>query len=212
MSLGTVQTLFILDEMDKDNMVAVPMSWYSGWSYKDVDRGLVIEFGSQYCADGMNAVDWSLANLGDIKTVGIMGFAGDYGSDWAAGVAKAAEANGLTVAWTYTPPSTEFDVAQAVGLMVTQPVDAYFPAINAGFMAQVAGGAAQQGITPFAILAGPSFNDAFVQEGFALKGLFESGLIYAMGLGVAPYEADTPGHAVMRATMSQIVDLSLIHI
>ena len=90
--------------------------------------------------------------------------------------------------------------------MVTQPVDAYFPAINAGFMAQVAGGAAQQGITPFAILAGPSFNDAFVQEGFALKGLFESGLIYAMGLGVAPYEADTPGHAVMRATMSQIVD------
>ena len=206
MSLGTVQTLFILDEMDKDNMVAVPMSWYSGWSYKDVDRGLGIEFGSQYCADGMNAVDWSLANLGDIKTVGIMGFAGDYGSDWAAGVAKAAEANGLTVAWTYTPPSTEFDVAQAVGLMVTQPVDAYFPAINAGFMAQVAGGAAQQGITPFAILAGPSFNDAFVQEGFALKGLFESGLIYAMGLGVAPYEADTPGHAVMRATMSQIVD------
>ena len=206
MSLGTPQTLFILDEMDKDNMVGAPMSWYSGWSYKNVDKGLVIEFGSQYCADGMNAVDWSLANLGDIKTIGIMGFAGDYGSDWAAGVAKAAEANGLEVAWTYTPPSTEFDVAQAVGLMVTQPVDAYYPAINAGFMAQVAGGAAQQGITPFAILAGPSFNDAFVQEGFALKGLFESGAIYAMGLGVAPYEADTPGHAVMRATMGQIVD------
>ena len=96
-----------------------------------------------------------------------MGFAGDYGSDWAAGVTKAAEANGLTVAWTYTPPSTEFDVAQAVGLMVTQPVDAYYPAISAGLMAQVAGGAAQQGLTPFAILAGPSYNDAFVQEGFA---------------------------------------------
>ena len=48
--------------MDKDNMVAVPMSWYSGWSYKNVDKGLVIEFGSQYCADGMNAVDWSLEN------------------------------------------------------------------------------------------------------------------------------------------------------
>ena len=206
MSLGTVQTLFILDEMDADNMIAVPMSWWSGWSYKEKDKGLVIEFGSQYCADGMNAVDWSLANLGEIKTIGIMGFAGDYGSDWAAGVAKAAEANGLEVAWTYTPPATEFDVAQAVGLMVTQPVDAYYPAINAGFMAQVAGGAAQQGITPFAMLAGPSFNDAFVQEGFALKGLFESGAIYAMGLGAAPYEADTPGHAAMRATMSQITE------
>ena len=38
------------------------MSWYSGWSYKSVDKGLVIEFGSAYCADGMNAVDWAADN------------------------------------------------------------------------------------------------------------------------------------------------------
>ena len=62
MSLGTPQTVFILDNMDSDNMIAAPMSWYSGWSYKSVDKGLVIEFGSAYCADGMNAVDWALAN------------------------------------------------------------------------------------------------------------------------------------------------------
>ncbi len=207
MSLGTPQTLFILDEMDKDDMIGVPMSWWSGWSYKAADKGLIIEFGSQYCADGMNAIDWSLANINPgIKTVGIMALAGDYGSDWAAGVTKAAEANGIEVAWAYIPPGTEFDVAQAVGLLVTQPVDAYFPAVGPTQMAQIAGGAAQQGITPLAILAGPSYNSAFVQEGFALKGLFESGAIYAMGLGVAPYEADTPGHAIMRATLSQIVD------
>ena len=201
MSLGTPQTLFILDEMDKDNMVAAPMSWYSGWSYKSVDKGLVVEFGSAYCADGMNAVDWALANLPvDIKTIGIMGGAGDYGSDWAAGVKYAAERNGLTVAWEYVPPSTEFDVAQAVGLMVTQPVDAYFPAVGPTQMAQVAGGAFQQGLTPIAMMAAPSYNDAFVAEGFALKPLFESGTMYNMAW-VAPYEADTPAHATMRATM-----------
>ena len=56
----------------------------------------MVEFGSAYCAQGMNAVDWALANLPvDIKTIGIMGGAGDYGSDWAAGVKIAAEANGL---------------------------------------------------------------------------------------------------------------------
>ena len=204
MSLGTVQTLFILDEMDKDNMVAAPMSWYSGWSYKSVDKGLVIEFGSAYCADGMNAVDWALANLPvDIKTIGIMGGAGDYGSDWAAGVQYAAEKNGLTVAWEYVPPSTEFDVAQAVGLMLTQPVDAYFPAIVPSQMAQVAGGAAQQGVTPIAMLAAPAFNDAFVQEGFALKGLFESGAIYTMAW-VAPYEFNSAAHATMRATFASM--------
>ena len=82
MSLGTPQTLFILDEMDKDNLIAAPMSWYSGWSYKSVDKGLVIEFGAAYCADGMNSVDWALANYPvDVKTIGIMGYAGDYGGD-----------------------------------------------------------------------------------------------------------------------------------
>ena len=168
MSLGTPQTLFILDELDKDNTIAAPMSWWSGYAYKDADKGLIVEFGAAYCAQGMNSVDWALNNLPvDIKTIGIMGFAGDYGGDWASGVAKAAAANGLDVAWSYVPPAPEFDVAQAVGLMVTQPVDAYFPALGPNQMAQVAGGAFQQGLTPIAMMASPSFNDAFVQEGFA---------------------------------------------
>ena len=55
---------------------------------------------------------------------------------------------------------------------------------------------------------GTSYNDAFVAEGSAVKGLFESGLIYAMSFGVAPYEADTVGHQTMRATLSQITDSS----
>ena len=204
MSLGTNQTLFILDEMDKDNMVAAPMSWYSGWSYKSLDRGLVVEFGAAYCADGMNALDWAIASLPvDIKTIGIMGFAGDYGGDWAQGIKYAAERNGITVAWEYLPPTLEFDVAQAVGLMVTQPVDAYFPAVGPGEMAQVAGGAFQQGLTPIAMMAAPSYNDAFVQEGFPLKPLFESGSMYSMAW-VAPYEADTAAHATMRATFAQM--------
>jgi ABC-type branched-subunit amino acid transport system substrate-binding protein len=204
MSLGTPQTLFILDEMDKDNVIGAPMSWYSGWSYKSVDKGLVVEFGSAYCADGMNALDWAMASLPvDIKTIGIMGFAGDYGTDWANGIKYAAEKAGVTVAWEYLPPTLEFDVAQAVGLMVTQPVDAYFPAVGPTQMAQVAGGAFQQGLTPIAMLAAPSYNDAFVQEGFALKPLFESGSMYTMAW-VAPYEADTPAHATMRATLAQM--------
>ena len=36
-------------------------------------------------------------------------------------------------------------------------------------MAQVAGGAFQQGLTPIAMMAAPSYNDAFVAEGFALN-------------------------------------------
>ena len=208
MSIGTPQTVFILDELDADNMVTAPMSWYSGWSYKSVDRGLVVEFGSAYCADGMNAADWIADNNPlptPIGTIGIIAYQGDYGGDWAAGVREAAKKNGWKIAWEYIPPVTEFDVAQAAGLLVTQPVDAYFPALSPGLMAQVMGGAAQAGVTPIAMLAAPSFNDAFVAEGFALKGLFESGLVYNLAF-VDPYEADTAGHAAMRATLGSFTD------
>ena len=203
MSLGTPQTLFILDEMDKDNMVGAPMSWYSGWSYKSVDKGLVVEFGSAYCADGMNAVDWMIASLPvDIKKIGIMGFAGDYGTDWANGIKIAAEKNNIEVVWEYLPGTLEFDVVQAVTLLATQPVDAYFPAVSPGVMAQVAGGAAQAGATTLAMMAAPSYNDAFVQEGFPLKDLFEQAT-YSMAF-VAPFETDTPGHTAMRATLAEM--------
>ena len=206
MSLGTPQTVFILDNMDTDNMIAAPMSWYSGWSYKSVDRGLVVEFGSAYCADGMNAVDWAADNSPvPVKRIGIIAYQGDYGGDWAAGVRAAAATNGWEIGWEYIPPVTEFDVAQAAGLLITDPVDAYFPALSPSLMAQVMGGAAQAGVTPLAMLAAPSYNDAFVQEGFALKGLFESGLVYNLAF-VDPFEADTPGHAAMRATMASFTD------
>jgi len=204
MSLGTPQTLFILDELDKDDMVAAPMSWYSGYAYKDFDKGLIIEFGATYCAQGMNAMDWAAASLPvDIKKIGIIGTAGDYGGDWAKGVRAAAEANNVEVAWEYLPPATEFDVAQAVGLMVTQPVDAYFPALEPPQMAQVAGGAFQQGVQSIAMMAAPSFNDSFVREGFALAPLFNSKTMFVAAF-VEPYEANTAGHAAMRATFEAV--------
>jgi len=207
MSLGTVQTQFILDQMDKDNMVAAPMSWYSGWGYKSFDKGLVAEFGSSYCTDGMNALDWGLENLPvPIKTIGIVGYAGDYGDDYAAGVRKAAIANGINVAWSYVPPIAEFDVAATVGLMLTQPVDALFSAAALSAGPQIMGGYYQQtGSLPFIFNAAPAYNDAFIAEGFPLRDLYLSGAVYNMAW-VGPFETDSPAHAAMRATWGNFSD------
>ena len=207
MSLGTVQTLFIMDEMDKDNMVAAPMSWYSGWGYKSFDRGLVAEFGSAYCVDGMNALDWGLENLPkEINTVGILAYAGEYGDDYAAGVRKAAIANGVTVSWSYVPPVAEFDVAAALGLMLTQPVDAVFSGAPLSAGPQIIGGYFQQtGELPFIFNAAPAYNDAFIGEGFPVRDLYLSGAVYNMAW-VGPFETDTPGHAAMRATWGNFSD------
>jgi len=200
MSLGTVQTQFILDEMDKDDMIAAPMSWWSGWSYKAGDKGLGIEFGSSYCAQGMNIVDWGVENLPvPIKTIGFIGYAGDYASDYLAGVKAAAATNGLEMAWEYVPAIAEFDVAAAVGLMATQPVDAVYMSTSPGQTSQISGGAAQLGIVPLTFMAAPAFNEAFIADGSPIQGLFTSGAFYTAAW-VDPYEADTPGHNAMRAT------------
>ena len=188
-------------------MVAAPMSWYSGWGYKSFDKGLVAEFGSSYCTDGMNALDWGLENLPvPIKTIGIVGYAGDYGDDYAAGVRKAAIANGINVAWSYVPPIAEFDVAATVGLMLTQPVDALFSAAALSAGPQIMGGYYQQtGSLPFIFNAAPAYNDAFIAEGFPLRDLYLSGAVYNMAW-VGPFETDSPAHAAMRATWGNFSD------
>ena len=66
------------------------------------------------------------------------------------------------------PPVTEFDVAQAVGLMVTQPVDAYFPALIQIKWLKLLVEQHNKELYQLHMMAAPAFNDAFVAEGFAL--------------------------------------------
>ena len=59
-SLGTSQSIAALDDMARDSTVAAPMSWWSGWAFDELDKGLIIEFGTNYCFEAMNAFDWSM--------------------------------------------------------------------------------------------------------------------------------------------------------
>jgi hypothetical protein len=68
-----------------------------------------------------------------------------------------------------------------------------------GQTSQVSGGAAQLGVVPLTFMAAPAFNEAFIADGSPIQGLFTSGAFYTAAW-VDPFEADTPGHAAMRAT------------
>ena len=192
--------------MNESDTIAAPMSWWSGWSYKSADNGLAIEFGSSYCAQGMNILDWGVENLPvPIQKIGLIAYVNPgYADDYFAGVKAAAQANGIEVAWEYVPPVTEFDVAAAVGLMATQPVDAVYMATDPNRTAQVSGGAAQLGVVPLTFMAAPAFNEAFVADGAPTQALFTSGAFYTAAW-IDPYEADTPGHAAMRATWEGVL-------
>ncbi len=92
-SLGTAQTQAILSDMDADDVVAAPASWWSGWQFPEDDNGLVLESGSSYCIMAMSGLDWYSENKNEITKVVAVGPPGDFGGDYAAGVQAWAEAN-----------------------------------------------------------------------------------------------------------------------
>ncbi|NNC73926.1 MAG: ABC transporter substrate-binding protein, partial [Acidimicrobiia bacterium] len=206
-SLGTPQTLATLADYDRDNTVAAPMSWYSGWNFNGVDKGLVVEFGTNYCFEGMNAVDWSMGALPAAgrpapTTVGIAFFPTDYGLDYGAGVKEAAEANGLTVAWEIPiiPISAGGDPAQveAVAAIVANPVDVTYLVTGPNETAAIVGGAASQGYQNLFIGAAPSWNVGILASPAAPA--FQAGLYYQSSY-VGGWDYESVGHATMRATL-----------
>jgi ABC-type branched-subunit amino acid transport system substrate-binding protein len=54
-SLGTPMTIAALPLYKKDNVVAVPASWWSGWAFEDN----ILESGSNYCMEAMNGLDYA---------------------------------------------------------------------------------------------------------------------------------------------------------
>ncbi|MGI9586239.1 MAG: ABC transporter substrate-binding protein [Acidimicrobiia bacterium] len=207
-SLGTSQTIAALDDYNRDNTAAAPMSWWSGWAFDDVDHGLIVEFGTNYCFEAMNAVDWSMeavpaAGRPAPTSVGILAIPNDYGLDYSAGVIMAAEANGLEVAWEapVIPVSAGGDPTQAEAIqqILASPVDVVYLVTGPTETAAIVAGAASQGATNLFIGAGPSWNVGILAT--AAAPAFEAG-IYFQSNFVGPWQTDTPGHEAMRQTLA----------
>ena len=82
--------------MDANDVVAVPASWWSSYSFQENDQGLIMEFGYSYCVESMVGLDWYAENHGEVTSVAAVGYPGDYGGDSAAGAQMWAEANGVS--------------------------------------------------------------------------------------------------------------------
>jgi hypothetical protein len=209
-SLGTSQTIAALPSYVRDDVAAAPMSWWSGWGFDEVDSGLVIEFGTNYCFEAMNAFDWSMgavpaAGRPTPTKIGILAIPNDYGLDYSAGVRHAAEAYGVEVAWEspVIPISAGGDQAQAeaVQAVLANPVDIVYLVTGPNETAAIVGGAAAQGATNLFIGASPSWNVAILSSPAAPA--FEAGLFFQSSF-VGPWQYDSAGHEAMRQTLSLV--------
>jgi len=96
-STGSPHTVAILPQLAEDSMLAIPLTWYSGWSDPAINANL-ISHGAPYCLESMNGISYIADDTGG-TTIAIASVPGDYGLDGAAGAALAAEALGLEVVY-----------------------------------------------------------------------------------------------------------------
>lgn len=201
LSLGTPTTLDTLPRMIEDQTLVVPLTYWSGWDFEAVDQGFALETGTSYCRQAMNAIDWLTARAaGDgspIRTLGIVAFPSDFGSDFAAGAKIAAAAQGVEVRWeqSVVPIAAGGDPAQveAVHRIVNEPVDLLVLVTAPSELAAIVGSAVQRGFDGL-VVASSAAGDTGLLRTAAAPALtsgkaFLAATTYAWG-------TDKPGHRI----------------
>ena len=98
-STGSPHTVAITPQLQEDGILAIPLTWYSGWTDPALSTN-VLHHGNPYCIESMNLIGWLVEQMGDgIQTIAIASHAGDYGQDSAQGAKLAADALGLEVVY-----------------------------------------------------------------------------------------------------------------
>lgn len=194
-TLGSSQTLAILEDMKSDDVVGVPASWNSAWEFEDQ----ILEAGASYCFEAMNGVDWAVENRGVKNSVLHIAYAGDYGGDAGEGVKAAAEAHGLDYKHIETPAGQD-NQAGAVAEVLKMKPDLVFITTGPAEMATIVGGAAARGYQGTVVGSSPTWNPALAKSPAAPA--LEAMYFQAGPWG--PWGTDTPGHEAMRQALGDV--------
>ncbi len=194
-TLGSSQTLAILEDMKADDVIGVPASWNSAWDFEDQ----ILQSGASYCFEAMNGVDWAVENRGVEGTVMAIKYPNDYGGDAAAGAKAAAEANDLEFVEVETPTGQD-NQAGAVAAVLEQQPDLIVVTTGPAEMATIVGGAAQQGWQGTVVGSSPTWNPALLQS--AAAPALEAMYFQAGPWG--PWDTDSAGHEAMREALDGV--------
>ncbi|GIH99219.1 ABC transporter substrate-binding protein [Planobispora takensis] len=193
-TLGSPTTAAILADLKANNVVSAPASWTSAWEFEDV----IVESGSNYCIESMNAVDYAMETY-EPKTVMAVHYAGDYGADAAAGAKIAAEGNGLEFTAVETPAGAT-EQGRAITEITKNKPDLVILTTGPADAAAIIGQSAAAGFKGRFIGTGPTWNPALLQSPAAPAIL----ALYEQSAPGKPWGADTPGHKAMREALGNV--------
>jgi ABC-type branched-subunit amino acid transport system substrate-binding protein len=198
-STGSPHTVAINSSLQADGILAIPLTWYSGWSDPAINANLV-PHGAPYCIEAMNMIEYLTTQAPDATTIAIASSPGDYGEDSNAGAVHVAEALGLEVVYDGTGQIVATDSATianvATGIagsgaelvwVTTDPTSfggVYGQALAAGFSGALWSGAGPSWnpalIGPESPIAEPLANDFYISQYYT------------------PWATDTPGNQMVR--------------
>lgn len=171
-STGTPQTLAINPQLQADGILAIPLTWYSGWSDPAINSNLLAH-GTPYCIESMNLIEYMVNESGlDAPTIAIVSVPGDYGLDSAAGAAIAAETLGLEVVYDGSGaviPGDEASYDEVASAIVASGADLVYLTATPGAFSAIYGRAIAAGFQALWSGSAPSWNPAFVAEDSAIR-------------------------------------------
>jgi ABC-type branched-subunit amino acid transport system substrate-binding protein len=202
-STGSPHTSAIAQSLVDDELVAIPLSWYSGWPDPEFGQN-VFESYTTYCIESMNGIEWLAANR-DVQTVALISFPGEYGGDGDAGARMAIEELGLEIVYDgvgqVTPPSADNpnpDQSAVTSQIVSSGADLVWATINPATLSAIMAGAVQQGYT--GIWSGNSPTYSFKLLGTELAPLLDQ--YYIASTYIVTWGTDVPGMQAVVDAMS----------
>ncbi len=174
-STGSPHTVAIVPQLQEDGILAIPLTWYSGWSDPDLNSNL-LPHGAPYCIEAQNMIEYLMkqaqANGVDNPKLAIASLPGDYGLDSAAGAKIAAEALGLEVVYDGSGtiiPTDESTFTANADAIVASGADIVWVTATPGSFSSIYGQAIAKGFQALWGGAGPTFNPAFVAPDSPIK-------------------------------------------
>ncbi|MGF1616999.1 MAG: ABC transporter substrate-binding protein [Acidimicrobiia bacterium] len=202
-STGSPHTVAINADLQADGILAIPLTWYSGWSDPAINSNL-LPHGAPYCIEAMNSIEYMVGLSGlDSPTIAIASIPGDYGLDSAAGAVLAAEALGLEVVYNgigQVIPGDETTFDEVAAGIAGSGADLVFYTATPGAFSAVYGRAIATGFEALWSGAFPSWNPAFVAEDSPIREAIARDFVFA-GY-VEPWDGTSEGAANVREVMT----------
>jgi len=208
-STGSPHTASIAADLVEDNLLAIPLSWYSGWPDPEIGQN-VLESYTSYCVESMNGIEWLNKNR-DVQTVALISFPGEFGGDGDAGARHAIEDLGLELVYDgagqVTPPSAENpnpDQSGVISQVVASEADLVWTTINPATLASIMAGAVGQGFT--GLWSGNSPSYSYKMLGTEVAALLDE--YYIQSTYTVTWGTDVPGmQAVVDEMTARAPDL-----